>query len=135
MTRAQRIVEYCRDVAGDSLRAVFEYGDGGPSLRYAADAAIEFPEDAAALCHTARQTHDALVAAGASSASLESPTASVHAFEGALVVQLPVAEDRGCLVVLDPEAGRNLVDFVEGCRRQWTREPAAGRSRRPATPP
>jgi hypothetical protein len=135
MTRPQRIVEYCRDVAGDSLRAVFEYGDDGPSLRYAAGSTLEFPDDAAALCHTARQTHDALAAAGANSTALESPTASVHAFEGALVVQLPVAEDCGCLVVLDPEAGRNLVDFVEGCHRQWTRERAAGRSRRPATPP
>lgn len=130
MTRAQRIIEYCRDVAGDALRAVVEYGDDGPALQYAADGDTDLP-DAAALCRTARQTHDALLAAGTTSDALESPAASVHAFEDALVVQLPVAADRGCLVVLDPGAGRNLVDFVSACRDHLTRERAA-RPRQPA---
>lgn len=37
--------------------------------------------------------------------------------ENALVLQFPVTETETILVSITPEAGRNLVEFIESCRR------------------
>jgi hypothetical protein len=45
-------------------------------------------------------------------------TAAVHAFEHSIVRQIPIDDEMGCTISMNPDVGSNVVAFVEDCRAE-----------------
>lgn len=112
-----RLVTFCRQRVGPSLRTVTVYEPGEYDVAFIRDdlrteyAAAEFDE----LIEAARSVHEILVPLQETAVPIGAHTATVHAFERAIVVQLAVTEEWGCLVSMDRTVGSNVSEFIKDC--------------------
>ena len=115
-----RLVAFCRQRVGQSLRTITVYRPGEYDVPFIRDdlrseyATAEFDE----LIEAARSVHKTLVPFQETDVPLGDHTATVHAFEQAIVVQLAVGEEWGCLVSMDRTVGSNVAEFIKECRSQ-----------------
>lgn len=117
---AERLKEFCDRRAGGLLRGVFVYGDDGVEAVYLRnDVRSVYSEDGVvALAGAARRVHEVSARVGAAGTALGGIDGHVHAFENALVLQIPREGGTGIVVSFDPEAGGQLAGFIEECMEQ-----------------
>lgn len=111
-------LEYLQQRAGDSLRAVEWYREDEAELIYLRD-----DLDVGEVQPRADEIHQRLIG-GESLAEpqqlreLGPRLATINLHEEAVLINLPVGEQYGVVVGLEPEAARNLHDFVTDARTQ-----------------
>lgn len=115
---AERLTERCRELAGDSLRAVVLYSETGDDvvyLREDLEATYEAGEmDAIAV--TAYELHDDLRTFGSDSLDMTGYWGTVHVFDDVVAMQFVYDASHGVLVSFDPDVGQNLHEFVRDCQ-------------------
>lgn len=118
--RARRLVEFCDRRAGQYLRGVFVYDDDGIEVVTLRDdvRAVYSDDGLAALAEAARRVQAIGSRVGAAGPAMGDVEAHVHAFENAVVLQLPVDETAGIVVSFDSEAGSQLARFIQECIEQ-----------------
>lgn len=115
---AERITDYLQDRVGGGLRTVVIVGeDGWEVCHLRRDLREEYTEETYdEVVGTFRLEHPFL-APETESRPVGKRHAIVHYHEHAFVVQFPLSETESILVSLTPETGRNLLRFIENCRR------------------
>jgi len=114
--RLAQFLEFLKDEAGDSLRAVEWYREGEAELIYIRDD-LELGE----MEERAEEIHEALTwdwtpPEAARIRELGDELATVSVRREAVLVHLPAGEEYGVVVGLEPEAARSLHRFVNDCR-------------------
>lgn len=118
--RVARLVQFCRDRVGQSLQSVVVYGRDDYRFAY-------FREDLGnlysrnefeGLIDSAWAVHEVVRDVDGASTPTGAYTATVHAFADSIVLQVPVRQDWGCMIGVDPAVGRNVTSFLEACRAQ-----------------
>lgn len=109
-------VAFLQRRAGDSLRAVRLYSPDGHRSLYARQGVRE---------RYSAESIDAIVAHARDELGEKTDgrwsfmpgpfEATVHVFDGAVLVNLPLHDEGGVLVSLDADAARQLHDFVHAC--------------------
>ncbi|MFB6129782.1 MAG: hypothetical protein ABEJ28_03065 [Salinigranum sp.] len=109
--RRRAFVGFLERRCGPSLRAVVRYGPGGtrPLVYRDADAVRTATDVAAEHRREPRAAAD------------ERRRCSLHLYDSLIVLHFGAGERGGFLVALSPDAGRNLVGFVENCERRLSR--------------
>jgi hypothetical protein len=117
-TVAARLVEFCRERTGESLRTVATYDAGDLEVTYLRDnlRAEYSREQFDALIDAARGVHDPLLPLQESDQPVGVHGTTVHVFSEAIVFQFVADETTGHVVSFDWDVGTKLTDFVEECR-------------------
>jgi hypothetical protein len=117
---AQRLKQFCDRRAGQLLRGVFVYGDDGVETVYLREdvRSVYSEEGVTALAGAAHRVHEISARVGEAGTALGGIDGHVHAFENALVLQIPQEGGDGIVVSFDPEVGGQLAGFIEECIEQ-----------------
>lgn len=114
-----RVTEYIRDQVGDGLRTVVVVRNDGWELHYLrSDLEDEYTEDEYTEVLTTFRFDESFLSPGTDKYPVGKRRAIVHYHENAVVLQFPLEEHDSVLVSLTPAAGRNLLSFIEECRRK-----------------
>lgn len=118
---ATTLQQFCRHRAGDALRAVMTYRNGGLEFQYVRTdlrPTLQDSETQHRVGELAWENHvrrrelfDQLPETG----DIE---AVVFSLERAFVIQFPETDDGGLLASFDADAGRFLGDFIDDCRER-----------------
>lgn len=116
--------QYCGDRLGDDLRVVGSYSGDSRSVHYLREDLTDVYriERLGPLIGKAREVHQPLHDVDQLEAPLGAVVAGVYAFENALVLHFLVGADQGVVVSVEPSVGRQLVSFLEECRRELDNE-------------
>jgi hypothetical protein len=111
---SERLLEYVQTRAGEHFRGFATYGRDGVELLAARDGLDEGQmDDRIEELHRAIRTGDEFDAVE----TLGPPSAVIQLRSEAVLVNVPVDDERGYLLGMEPEAARNLHSFVSECRR------------------
>ncbi|WP_135829337.1 DUF7522 family protein [Halorussus halobius] len=109
---APQLVEYLRRRVGDDLRRVVCYGEDETDVLFARGDRSDVESDAERavqyLRHESRSRERRTFPFG-------ELNGTVRSFEDAVVMHFPLAQSRGIVVTLDPNAARQLNAFMDEC--------------------
>lgn len=115
---ARRVTKLLRERVGEGLRTVVTVGSDDFEVHYLRDdLAQEYSRETFAAVVDTFRLEQPQLSPGTGTLPVGERRAVVHYHEEAFVVQLPVAADESVLVSLTPDAGRDLLTFLETCRR------------------
>lgn len=115
---ARRITEYLRDRVDDGLRTVVVIEQDGWEIHYLReDLRAEYTEETYDEVVDFFRLERPFLATAVASRPIGEHRATVHCHENAFVLQFPVKDAESVLVSLTPDTGRDLLEFIEECRR------------------
>jgi len=110
----KRLTKFCREEAGDTLRAVFTYRRDGGRLLYARDDVRSSltPEAIEQYQEAAWEVHGVMIDQIGRVEGMGPHRVSVHTFDFGFAFQFVHSDDRGVLATFDGEIGRNPHEFI-----------------------
>lgn len=115
---AKRMTEYLRNRVGDGLRTVVIVQDDSYEIHHLRDDLREgYTEETFTEVIDTFRFEQPFMSPEVASRPVGERRAIVHSHENAFVIQLPFSERDSILISLTPDAGRDLLDFIEKCRQ------------------
>lgn len=115
---AQRITDYLRNRVDDGLRTVVIVTDDGFNISYLSDALRrEYSRETFGEVIDSFRLRNPLFNPGIEGKPIGERRAIVHYHENAFVIQLPYSEAASILISVNPDVGRDLLGFIEQCRK------------------
>lgn len=116
---AREITEYLKERVDDGLRTVVIVQPNGQEIHYLRDdLKKEYTEETFSDVVDAFRLETPYLSPGIESRPVGERRGIVHYHEHAFVIQFPVSNSESILISLSPEAGRDLMDFLEICRQK-----------------
>jgi len=116
----KRLTKFCREEAGDMLRAVFAYRRDDGSLLYARNDVRSSltPEATEQYQKAAWDVHREINGQISRVEGMGPHRVSVHTFDFGFAFQFVHSDERGVLATFDREIGRNLHQFITACEER-----------------
>lgn len=115
---AQRLTEHVLEKAGDGLRTVIVVEESGFEVSYLREDLQEtYTEREFAEVVDAFRLENPFLSPGLKHQPVGERRALVHYHENACIIQIPYSDTETILISLSREAGRDLVGFIESCRK------------------
>ncbi len=114
----EELVAFMKDVVGKYLRGVLAYDEDGFDAVYVREDVMRSRADDASLPEDLPVIHDLALTEERLPGEVSAfgrYHATVRVFDDAVLIQLVVGENRGYGISLDPEAARQLDQFVQRC--------------------
>ena len=120
---AERVTEYLRDLVDDDLRAVVIVAEDDYELHHLApDLRAKYSKDTFGKVVETFQLKQPLFSPDIREYPIGERRAVVHYHEHAFVLQFPYSAERTILISVTREVGRDLLGFIEECRKLVHRE-------------
>jgi len=112
------LVGFRRNRIGDRLQAVIAYHVADFDVAYLRDDIRDpyTPQQFSGLVDSAGRVHEVFTPLREAETPAGSHSATVHAFEHSIVLQLLAYDEWGCAISMNPGIGRTVVSFVHDCR-------------------
>ena len=116
---AQRLTDHLQNRIEEGLRTVVVIREDGFDVEYLRkDLSGEYTRETFGEVVDRFRLKEPFMAPGIESRPVGERRAIVHYHRNAFVIQIPYSDSESILISLTPDTGRDLLDFVEECRRK-----------------
>lgn len=115
-----RLVEHCRERAGEQCRGVIRYTEDDFEVEYLREElqGRYTKADLAGIVSLCRQIQESRSNRNTGELPLGESESGVLTYERGIVIQIPVSQSSGVLASFDRGVGRNMLEFINECQER-----------------